>query len=393
MSAVFAGFSLALAGRHRLPVPPGLPGGRHDGKVVVWGAMFFVVLAGYAFALQPLGGLPVDPAGRGAALALAASVGTLPGVFLRLRMRRAYSHLPRSLLELSPSVSVAHRLDRARWEAWAPFPRTAIMGPRPDESLREAYRAAHREAFARLQTRLMVSDGLAPAPRPTSWDGSGWVAAGGVPDPHSDTFDRIPPHLDGIDDAARAAAVDCANATSAAACFAELAFHVDRLYPFGVIVVAVWPATTVTLDAEGRPHAEDGPALAWADGTHIHGWHGRLVLPEIVDRDLPVTPSRINRQLDPDRRWVLIERYGLGRYLLEAGAPEIHRDSSGRLYRLPQRWGEPILAVRVVNHTPEPDGSLREFWLRVPPTMATARQAVAWTFGLSAEEYEPVAQS
>jgi hypothetical protein len=83
----------------------------------------------------------------------------------------------------------------------------------------------------------------------------------------------------------------------------------------------------------------------------------------------------------------------VGRYCLEAGASEIQHDDFGRLYRRRQGLGEPLMAVRVVNHTPEPDGSLREFWLRVPPTMTTARQAVAWTFNLSAEDYHPVAQS
>jgi hypothetical protein len=183
------------------------------------------------------------------------------------------------------------------------------------------------------------------------------------------------------------------DATGTAASFSDLAFHVDRLYPFAAIAVAVQPATTVALDPEGRPHAEDGPALAWADGTRVFAWHGRLVPPDLLDRERPVTRSRIEREWDPEQRRVLIERYGLGRYLLEAGASEIQRDACGRLYRLPQRLGEPILAVRVVNHTPEPDGSFREFWLPVPPTMATARQAVAWTFGLSPEEYDPVAQS
>ena len=57
----------------------------------------------------------------------------------------------------------------------------------------------------------------------------------------------------------------------------------------------------------------------------------------------------------------------------------------------PTRSG--ILAVQVVNQTPEPDGSFREFWLRVPPTVMTARQAVAWTFGLSTADHDPVAQS
>jgi hypothetical protein len=165
-----------------------------------------------------------------------------------------------------------------------------------------------------------------------------------------------------------------ANASGAAALFAELAVHVDRLYPFAAIAVAVRPATTVALDAEGQAARRGG------DSARLGGWHAhlclalRLVSPEVLDRDRPITRRRIDRKMDPDRRWVLIERHGLGSYLVEAGAAEIQRDDCGQLHRLARRLGDPILAVRVMNHTPEPDGSVREFWLPVPPTMATARQ-------------------
>lgn len=392
LSAALAGFGLALGGWRRLPMPPGEPADRRDAKLALPGAAVFFALAGYLFALQRLGGLPIDPVGRGAVLAVGALVGTLPGLFLRLRLRHAYAHLPRALLELSPSAPIGGRLERTREQAWAPFRRSAI-GRRPDESLLEAYRSAHWEAFAREQVRLLDSDRLTHARRIASWDGSGWIAVDLSRNRHAEASGGVPAYLDGIEAASRATAASGTGATGSAAVFADLAFHVDRLYPFAAIAVAVEPATTVALDAEGRPHAEDGPALAWADGTRIFAWHGRLVPPDLLDRERPLTLARINREPDPGRRWVLIERYGLGCYLLEAGACEIHRDDCGRLYRLAQRPDEPIQAVRVTNHTPEPDGSFREFWLRVPPAMRTARQAVAWTFDLPAERYDPAAQS
>ena len=45
--------------------------------------------------------------------------------------------------------------------------------------------------------------------------------------------------------------------------------------------------------------------------------------------------------------------------------------------------------VEVVNATPEPDGSFRDYLIRVPPRFRTARGAVAWTFGMEAREYRP----
>lgn len=390
-SAVLAGLSLALT-IGRLPLPPGLSVRQYDGKMILIGAIFFIALTGYMFALERFGGLPINPVGRGAALALAAAVGTLPGAFLLWRMRRTYPHLPRSLRELAPSRSVAQQLQRERGRQWL-SPQPTIIGPRPEDSLLQAYRSAYREAFGQQQANVLDSSSLTRISRAASWNDSRRIAADVFVNLGPEAVAGTQPHLDGMEDAARAAAVTRIGTSGTAAAFADLAFHVDRLYPFATVAVAVRPATTVALDAEGRPHAEDGPALAWADGTRIHAWHGRLAPPELLDQNQPITRSRIDREGDPERRWVLIERYGLGRYLLESGATEIQHDECGRLYRLAQLWSEPILAVRVVNHTPEPDGSVREFWLRVPPTVATARQAVAWTFDLPAEDYNPIAQS
>jgi hypothetical protein len=50
------------------------------------------------------------------------------------------------------------------------------------------------------------------------------------------------------------------------------------------------------------------------------------------------------------------------------------------------------MLVEVENGTIEPDGS-RRYFLCVPPWMTTAREAVAWTFGLSVDEYVLTAAS
>lgn len=85
----------------------------------------------------------------------------------------------------------------------------------------------------------------------------------------------------------------------------------------------------------------------------------------------------------------MLERYGPSKYLLDSGAKQVHRDGCGRLYRKDMAGDEPLVMVRVTNSSPEPDGTFREYFLRVPPTTQTAREAVAWTFGLTAEKYRP----
>jgi hypothetical protein len=67
----------------------------------------------------------------------------------------------------------------------------------------------------------------------------------------------------------------------------------------------------------------------------------------------------------------------------------VHKDEFGTLYCLPQRGWEAVAIVKVVNTTPEPDGTFKDYFLRVPPWVRTAREAVAWTFGMESAGYRP----
>lgn len=110
--------------------------------------------------------------------------------------------------------------------------------------------------------------------------------------------------------------------------------------------------------------------------------------------ELPsLTPERIRDEANAELRRVMLEYYGYDRYLSESGAKSVHDDETGVLWKIGMRGDEDISMVEVVNSTPEPDGTHRTYWLRVPPTTRTARQGVAWTFGLEAEEYEPARQT
>ena len=89
----------------------------------------------------------------------------------------------------------------------------------------------------------------------------------------------------------------------------------------------------------------------------------------------------------------MVTQYGAARYLVESGAVEIHQDRFGILYRSVLDRFESLHMVKVKNSTMEPDGTFKEYFLRVPPDIVTAKAAVAWTFGMSAEEYEPDEES
>ncbi len=65
----------------------------------------------------------------------------------------------------------------------------------------------------------------------------------------------------------------------------------------------------------------------------------------------------------------------------------------GTLWRRRFRGDEPIVMIEVINRTREPLGGFKRYWLRVPPTIRTAREAVAWTFNMPARQYAPVIET
>lgn len=154
-------------------------------------------------------------------------------------------------------------------------------------------------------------------------------------------------------------------------------------------------------DDAGRPHAADGPAVVWPDGTEAFAWHGLPVDRRLVTEPDTITLSEIDAERNVELRRVLVERFGEERLIREGGARLVHEDETGRLWRRPlaivSPWSrhadEPIVMVEVQNSTPEADGSRHTYFLRVPPGMRTAREAVAWTFGLGEGDYHPTVES
>ena len=97
---------------------------------------------------------------------------------------------------------------------------------------------------------------------------------------------------------------------------------------------------------------------------------------------------------------MLVERFGEERLVREGGGELVHEDETGRLWRRNMQanepwWHreEPVVVVEVLNSTPEPDGSRKTYFLRVPPDVRVAREAVAWTFGLSFDAYAPAIET
>ena len=174
---------------------------------------------------------------------------------------------------------------------------------------------------------------------------------------------------------------------------AEVALHAGWWWPYENAVVISERPVALHRDEAGRLDRGDGPALAYSDGFALYAWRGMPVPAAFLDQLLSLTPERIRDEANAELRRVMLEYYGYDRYLSESGAKPVHDDETGVLWKIEMRGDEDISMVEVVNSTPEPDDTHRTYWLRVPPTTRTAKQGVAWTFGLEADEYEPARQT
>jgi hypothetical protein len=171
--------------------------------------------------------------------------------------------------------------------------------------------------------------------------------------------------------------------------WADLARSTFWWWPFEKIVVISDRPSLIQKDERTRLHSETGPACAFRDGWELWYWHGVRVPETVITNPQAITTKQVEEESNAEVRRVMIERYGQERFLLNSGAQEIHRDGFGVLYRKDLPDDEPLVMVKVRNSTPEPDGSVRDYFLRVPPDITEAHEAVAWTFGKGALEYAP----
>ena len=96
-----------------------------------------------------------------------------------------------------------------------------------------------------------------------------------------------------------------------------------------------------------------------------------------------LTPGLILSVRNVTTRRSLMEQYGIEKLLRDGGGKVVQQDDYGTLWELPtdNHVDNRVLYLEVVNSTPEPDGTFAHYFLRVPPAMGSAKEAVEWTFG------------
>jgi hypothetical protein len=140
-------------------------------------------------------------------------------------------------------------------------------------------------------------------------------------------------------------------------------------------------------DAEGRLHDARGAALRFVDGRSTFAWKGVEIPRWMIEKPEAVTLAAIDAEPNVQVRRCMIEIMSPQRYIALGGAKKVAQDETGVLWRKIWLNYDVWTAVEVINATPEPDGTHKHFFLQVPANIATAREAVAWTYGMRPDVY------
>lgn len=153
----------------------------------------------------------------------------------------------------------------------------------------------------------------------------------------------------------------------------------------------------------------DGPAIIYPDGVELYAIDNIIFPKRVVTDPSSITLQDIDGITNVEAKRILVEKYGTNRFIEDRGMKAVHKDKYGELYQI--NWSNtrlPEKYVKLRNSTPEvtltEDGFVplvdekgeivyRYYFLRVPPNITTAHEAVAWTFGLTTATYNPLKET
>jgi phage baseplate assembly protein W len=141
----------------------------------------------------------------------------------------------------------------------------------------------------------------------------------------------------------------------------------------------------IHLDGEGRLHYDTGMSIKYAGtGWGLYHWHGTQVPPEWIVERHKLTSKMALTWTNIEQRRAACEILGWDRILTELKSKIVDRDGDPEIgelveVELPEIGKERFLRVLC--------GTKRQFALPVPPTMKTALEAQAWTWGLDKKTF------
>lgn len=143
-------------------------------------------------------------------------------------------------------------------------------------------------------------------------------------------------------------------------------------------------------DEQGRLHSANGMCIQYRDGWGFYAWHGTRCPEKLILHPEQITPEEWMNERNLEIRRIMQERIGNERFVEMFGGKCIDQGQRADLIEVKLRDDPEKVArfVRVKDASTE-----RVYYLRVPPTFDQADAALAWTFGLGEQDYQPVQEA
>lgn len=115
-------------------------------------------------------------------------------------------------------------------------------------------------------------------------------------------------------------------------------------------------------DARGRLHSTTQKAIEYPDGWGVYSIHGVIVPDFVITNPEKITAQTIKEERNAEVSRVMIELIGMENFIQQSGLTPVSKDAFGELYHHAEDW-----YVKVRNSTPEPDGSVKDYFIAINP--------------------------
>ncbi len=167
-------------------------------------------------------------------------------------------------------------------------------------------------------------------------------------------------------------------------------------------IVSDFP-TTLTVDAQNRPHCDTGPFSAWADGTALYALHGVRVPEWTVETPVDqIDPKLVLGLTNTEERYAVMRRVGIHRFMEALKAEVLDTDGKYRLLYIDIEGTKmgPYLFMSCPSTGREFLEGVgdAEKYDNIDPTIKTCKEANTWRFeraaaGLMTSQAETIFQA
>lgn len=150
---------------------------------------------------------------------------------------------------------------------------------------------------------------------------------------------------------------------------------------------------TISRDERAELHCADGPAIEWENGFKRYFWHGHKVTQKLIETPEKITRKEIVGEKNAETRRAMMEKMGPELFANAIGTVEIDEGSDGinpaKLLRSKESdsdIGDHLYFLKLVDSSTD-----RIYFMNIDPEVGRqedAETALAWTFGMTKEEYK-----